>query len=133
MKIWSRRIAQNMNEIFWKILPWYYTIGQNFSNFFVHILGNATTSYIHSEISWPLAYLHISIINLSINLSNMTTFRINLIIFYLKVTPESKIHWIQKYYCYEKFIHASNFNEQYVFKFTCRKNNITSVLYAYIL
>ena len=24
-----------------------------FSNFFVHILGNATTSYIHSEISWP--------------------------------------------------------------------------------
>ena len=29
--------------------------GQNFSNFFVHILGNATPSYFHSEISQPLA------------------------------------------------------------------------------
>ena len=34
MKIWSRRIAQNMNK---------------------YILGNATTSYFHYEISWPLA------------------------------------------------------------------------------
>ena len=28
-----------------------------FSNFFVHFLGNATTSYIHSEISWPLTMI----------------------------------------------------------------------------
>ena len=27
--------------------------GSIFSNLFVHILGNATTSYLHSEISWP--------------------------------------------------------------------------------
>ena len=36
----------------WKILPWHY--GAEFFYFFVHILGNATTSYIHSEIFWPL-------------------------------------------------------------------------------
>ena len=35
-----------------QILP--YTSEQNFSNFFVLILGNARTSHIHSEISWPL-------------------------------------------------------------------------------
>ena len=29
----------------------------NFSNFFVHILGKATTSYFHSEISWPLCHV----------------------------------------------------------------------------
>ena len=28
--------------------------GRIFQIFFVHILGNATTSYFHSEISWPL-------------------------------------------------------------------------------
>ena len=55
MKIWSCRIAQNMNEKFEKFWPEY--LGQNFSNFFVHILGNATTSYFHSEISWPLVDL----------------------------------------------------------------------------
>ena len=51
--MWSRRIAQNKNEKIRKILPW--SIGQNLSIFFVHTLGNATTSCIHSEISWPLA------------------------------------------------------------------------------
>ena len=50
--IWSCCIAQNMNHKIRKILPW--RIGQNFSNCFVHILGNAKSSYIHSEISWPL-------------------------------------------------------------------------------
>ena len=39
---------------FWKILPWIPIFGQNFSNFFVHILGNATTSHFNSEIFWPL-------------------------------------------------------------------------------
>ena len=29
-------------------------LGQNFSNFFVHILGNGTTSYFRFEIYWPL-------------------------------------------------------------------------------
>ena len=52
MKIWSRRIAQNMNEKIWKILPQVFRA--EFFNFFVHILGNATISYFHSEISWPL-------------------------------------------------------------------------------
>ena len=33
----------------WKILPW-----TEFSNSFVHILGNATTSYFYFEIYWPL-------------------------------------------------------------------------------
>ena len=28
--------------------------GQNFSKNFVHILGNGTNPYFHSEISWPL-------------------------------------------------------------------------------
>ena len=45
-----------MNGKIWKILPW--SLGQNFSNFFIHILGNATTSCYHSEIYWPLdAYI----------------------------------------------------------------------------
>ena len=48
MKIWSRPIAQNMNEKFEKFSPEY--LGQNFSNFFVNILGNATTSYFRFEI-----------------------------------------------------------------------------------
>ena len=52
MKIWSRRIAQNMNE---KFCSEY--LGQNFSNFFVYILGNATT---HFEISWPFVILYFS-------------------------------------------------------------------------
>ena len=55
MKIWCRRIAQNMNKKFF--CPEY--LGQNFSNFFVHTLGNAMTSYFHSEISWPLLKVHI--------------------------------------------------------------------------
>ena len=38
-----------------KFCPEY--LGQNFSNFFVHILGNVTTLYFHSEISWPLCYV----------------------------------------------------------------------------
>ena len=41
MNILSRRISQNMNGKIRKILPC--DLGQNFSNFFVHILGNATT------------------------------------------------------------------------------------------
>ena len=52
MKIRSHPIAQNMNGKFEKFCP--ECLGQNFSNFSVHILGNATTSYFHSEISWPL-------------------------------------------------------------------------------
>ena len=40
---------QNVNKEIRKILPW--SLGQNFSDFFVHILGNA---YFHSEISWLL-------------------------------------------------------------------------------
>ena len=40
-----------MNKKIEKFCPKY--SGQNFSNFFVHILGNATSSYFHSEISWP--------------------------------------------------------------------------------
>ena len=36
----------------WKCCPEY--LGQNFSNFFVHILGNATTSNFRFEIYWPL-------------------------------------------------------------------------------
>ena len=47
MKIWSHRITSKLE----KFCP---KLGQNFSNFFVHILGNATTSYFHSVISWPL-------------------------------------------------------------------------------
>ena len=43
MKIWTRRIAQNMNEKIWKII--------------VHILGNAMTSYFHFEIYWPLGHI----------------------------------------------------------------------------
>ena len=43
-KIWTKKIE--------KFCPKY--SGQNFSNFFVHILGNATTSYFHFEIYWPL-------------------------------------------------------------------------------
>ena len=42
MKIWSRRIAQSMNEKIWKILPW--ILKAEFFIFFVYILGNATTS-----------------------------------------------------------------------------------------
>ena len=53
MNIWSCRIAQNMIEKIWKILPW--SIGQNFSNFLIHIWGNVATSYIYSEIFWPLS------------------------------------------------------------------------------
>ena len=45
-------ITQNMNEKTRKTLPC--DLEQNFSNFFVHILGSSTTSYIHSEISWHL-------------------------------------------------------------------------------
>ena len=41
MNILSRRISQNMNGKIRKILPC--DLGQNFSNFSVHILGNATT------------------------------------------------------------------------------------------
>ena len=52
MKIWSRRIAQNMNEKFEKFCP--KSLEHNFSKFFVHILGNAMTSHFHSEISWAL-------------------------------------------------------------------------------
>ena len=49
--IWSRRIAQNMNEEVWNIL---YS-GQKFSNFlFIYILGNATNPWFHFEIYWPL-------------------------------------------------------------------------------
>ena len=43
-KIWTKK--------FEKFCPKY--SGQNFSNFFVHILGNATTSYFRFEIYWPL-------------------------------------------------------------------------------
>ena len=43
-KIWSKK--------FEKFCPEY--LRQNFSNLFVHIFGNATTSYFHYEISWPL-------------------------------------------------------------------------------
>ena len=46
-KIWTKK--------FEKFFPEY--LGQNFSTFFVHILGNATTSYFHSEINWPLTKL----------------------------------------------------------------------------
>ena len=53
MKIWSRPIAQNMNEKFEKFCPEH--LGQNFSNIFVHILGNSTISYFHFEIYWPLS------------------------------------------------------------------------------
>ena len=55
MKIWSRHIAQNTKERIWKILPCILRqgLGQNFSKNFVHILGNATTSYFHFEIFWP--------------------------------------------------------------------------------
>ena len=42
-KIWTKK--------FEKFCPEH--LGQNFSIFLVHILGNAT-SYFHSEISWPL-------------------------------------------------------------------------------
>jgi hypothetical protein len=52
MKIWTHRIAQNMNKNFEKFCPEY--LGHNFSIFFVHILGNATTSYFRFEIYWPL-------------------------------------------------------------------------------
>ena len=52
---WSRRIAQYMNEKFCRKYS-----GQNFSVFFVHILGNVTTSYLHSEISWPLVEQQLS-------------------------------------------------------------------------
>ena len=53
---------------------------QNFSNFFVHILGNATTSYIHSEISWPLDHwtmvnnkFNFKVLNISlIQINNLT-------------------------------------------------------------
>ena len=41
-----------MNEKFENFCPEY--LGQNFSNFFVHILGNVTTLYFHFEIYWPL-------------------------------------------------------------------------------
>ena len=41
-----------------KIPPW--SLGQNFSNFLVHILGNAMTSYFHSKISWPLCSICIN-------------------------------------------------------------------------
>ena len=43
-KIWTKKIKKFCPD----------TTGQNFSNCFVHILGSATTLYIHSEISWPL-------------------------------------------------------------------------------
>ena len=46
-KIWTK--------IFEKFCP--DTIGQNFSIFFVNILGNAMTSYVHSGFSWPLWWL----------------------------------------------------------------------------
>ena len=53
MKIWSRPIAQNKNEKVWRILPWMLRAG--FFKLFWKILGIETTSYFHSEISWPLA------------------------------------------------------------------------------
>ena len=34
-----------------------YTVGQKSLHFFVHILGETTTSQIHSEIDWPLAFV----------------------------------------------------------------------------
>ena len=49
MKIQSRCIDQNMSEKIRKILT--EISSQNVSNFFVHILGNATNSYFYSEIS----------------------------------------------------------------------------------
>ena len=52
MKIWSHRIAQNINKKFENFCPEY--LGHNFSNFFVHILGNAKTPYFLFEIYWPL-------------------------------------------------------------------------------
>ena len=47
-----------MDEKFENFCPEY--LGQNFSHFFVHILGNTTTSYFHSEISWSLGTNDIS-------------------------------------------------------------------------
>ena len=38
-----------------------FSLGQNFSIFLIHILGNATTSYFCSEISWPLGIVKKSI------------------------------------------------------------------------
>ena len=43
-KIWTKK--------FENFCPEY--LGQNFSIFFVHILGKATTSYFQSDTSWPL-------------------------------------------------------------------------------
>ena len=52
MKIWSCPIAQNMNGNFEKFCSEH--LGQNFSKFYRHILGNASTLYFHFEIYWPL-------------------------------------------------------------------------------
>ena len=46
-----------MNEKIWKILSW--VLGTKFLNFFVHILGNTTTSYFRFEIYWPLVHSNI--------------------------------------------------------------------------
>ena len=55
MKILSIPSAQNMNKKFEKFCPEH--LGQIFSNFFVHILGNATTSYFRFEMYRPLESL----------------------------------------------------------------------------
>ena len=43
---------KNTNE---KLLGFLPCVGQKSWQFFVHILGETMTSYIHSEINWPLA------------------------------------------------------------------------------
>ena len=85
-KIWTKKIE--------KFCPEY--LRQNFSNYFVHILGNATTSYFHSEIFWPLG--KVTKDNVS---SNFPSYMLNL--FYVSPWSEQNIfvyfnkkmsHWI---------------------------------------
>ena len=57
-------IAQNVNEENCRILPW--ILRTEFLFFFIHSLGNATTSYFCSEISWPLPHARVDYYTLSL-------------------------------------------------------------------
>ena len=75
-KIWTKKIE--------KFCP---------KNFFVHILGNARTSYFLSEISWPLEQMQIKITTLTVSIP----LRIESQVFLKSYFGFSKPLWIRKH------------------------------------
>ena len=54
-KIWTKKFEKFCPEYLGMDFLW---LRAKFLNFFVYILGQATTSYFHSEISWPFLILY---------------------------------------------------------------------------